>query len=107
MSVRSMNEIAYELLSKRKRSVAFDKLWKDVSGELGYNENQAMNKIASFYSALMLDNRFTQLDNNKWDLRSRHKFSETHIDTSAIVIDDDSEEEQLIIDEELTEVAEY
>jgi len=106
MSVRSMNEIAYEMLSKRKTSMPFDKLWKNVSGELGHNETQAMNKIASFYSALMLDNRFTQLDNNKWDLRNRHKFSETHVDTSSIMIDDE-EEEIILIEEEQKEEAEY
>ena len=100
MNVRSMNEIAYDILSKRKTSITFEKLWKNVGDELGYNDSQAANKIASFYSAMMLDNRFTQLANNKWDLRNRHKFSETHIDTSAIVIDDDSDEEEILVIEE-------
>jgi len=110
MSVRSMNEIAFDILAKRKTSIAFEKLWKGVSNELGYNDNQAMNKIASFYSAMMLDNRFTQLDSNKWDLRSRHTFSETHIDTSAIVIEDDSDDEDdtlLVEEEEQAEDTDY
>ena len=42
---------------------------------------------------MMLDNRFTSLGNNKWDLRSRHTYNETHFDTSEIVLEDDNNDE--------------
>lgn len=84
-----MTDVAYQLLSKKKNSVTFNKLWDEVSQIMGYSENVAERKIASFYTSMMLDNRFTSLGNNKWDLRSRHTYNETHFDTSAIVLEDD------------------
>lgn len=48
----------------------------------------------------MLDNRFTSLKDNKWDLRARYTFDETHIDTDAIEIDDDEIFEDEIIENE-------
>ena len=93
MSNRSMTDVAYQLLSKKKNSVTFNKLWDEVSQIMGYSENVAERKIASFYTSMMLDNRFTSLGNNKWDLRSRHTYNETHFDTSAIVLEDDNIDE--------------
>lgn len=66
MSNRSMTDVAYQLLSKKKNSVTFNKLWDEVSQIMGYSENVAERKIASFYTSMMLDNRFTSLGNNKW-----------------------------------------
>ena len=91
MSSRSMTDLAYELMKKKKKEIPFNKIWDDVSKVMGLNETQAMNKIASFYSSLMLDPRFTLLPDNKWDLRERHTYNETHIDTSSLVIDDEDE----------------
>lgn len=93
MSNRSMTDVAYQLLSKKKNSVTFNKLWDEVSQIMGYSENVAERKIATFYTSMMLDNRFTSLGNNKWDLRSRHTYNETHFDTSAIVLEDDNTED--------------
>ena len=98
MSNRSMTDVAYQLLSKKKNSVAFNKLWDEVSQIMGYSENVADRKIASFYTAMMLDSRFTSLSNNKWDLRSRHTYNETHYDTSAIVLDDEPVAEASLTD---------
>lgn len=92
MSSRSMTDVAYEIMKKEKTVAVFGQLWQEVSKTLGLSEVQTTNKIASFYSALMLDTRFTLLADNKWDLRERHKYTETHIDTSAILIDDEDEE---------------
>lgn len=91
MSSRSMTDVAYDLMKKKKKEIPFNKIWEDVSKVMGLNETQTMNKIAPFYSALMLDPRFTLLPDNKWDLRERHTYSETHIDTSSLVIDDEDE----------------
>ena len=93
MSNRSMTDVAYQLLSKKKNSVTFNKLWDEVSQIMGYSENVAERKIASFYTSMMLDISFTSLGNNKWDLRSRHTYNETHFDTSAIVLEDDNIDE--------------
>ncbi len=90
MSSRSMTDVAYEIVVALKKEVAFDVLWGEVCKENGYNQSQSMNKIASFYSAMMLDSRFTNIKDNIWDLKARHKFDETRINTSDLIIEDDS-----------------
>ncbi|MDD2591286.1 MAG: DNA-directed RNA polymerase subunit delta [Erysipelotrichaceae bacterium] len=92
MSSRSMTDIAYELMKKDKKEAVFSQLWQEVSKTLGLSETQTVKKIASFYSALMLDTRFTLLADNKWDLRERRRYNESHVDTSSILIDDEDEE---------------
>lgn len=109
MSNRSMVDIAYELMTKKKKGVAFNKLWEEVSQMLGYNPTLAQKKIAQFYTTMMLDKRFVNLGNNLWDLTSRHTYDETHFDTASIEIEDteNEEEEELIEDEEDLEEDEY
>ena len=62
---------------------------------------QAENKIAQFYSAMMLDVRFAPLADNMWDLRSRRTYNETHVDTSAILGED-----EYLSDDEVEELTE-
>lgn len=105
MSKKSMTDVAFEMLSKKKRSVAFAKLWEEVCTKMGFDETMAQKKIAQFYTDMMLDNRFASLEDNKWDLRSRRTYEETHFDTSSILIDDDDlldEEFEFIDDDEVT-----
>lgn len=95
----SMTDVAFELLGKKKKPVSFAKLWEEVSQCMGFSEAKAANKIASFYSAMMLDTRFASLDDNKWDLRSRRTYEETHPDTSALLMEEDSDDEYVDDDE--------
>ncbi len=95
MTAKSMTDVAYEYLTKRKKSVEFGKLWGEVNTVLSIPENRLASKKAQFYSDLMLDNRFASLEDNKWDLRNRRKFDEVYIDTDAIIIDEDDEDEEL------------
>lgn len=94
MGSRSMTDVAYEFLSSRKREVSFDRLWQEVSKTMGFNDTQKVTKISSFYESIMLDERFTSKNNN-WDLSSRHKFAETHVDISAIEVDDSKDDDDL------------
>lgn len=89
-------DIAYDLLNKKKREVAFVKLWQEVSQIRGLTPAQADDKIAQFYADMTLDNRFVHLKDNTWDLRSRHKFEDVVIKTDAILVDDEDEEEEEI-----------
>ena len=95
-----MTDVAYNYLSKRKRAMDFLKLYEEVFKKMEIPENLQKKKRAQFYSELMLDNRFTSLKDNKWDLRARYTFDETHIDTDAIEIDDDEIFEDEIIENE-------
>lgn len=98
MSLRSMTEIAFEILSDQEKERSFNELWQIVSAELQFSEEQKVNKIAPFYSALTLDTRFIALKDNMWDLRKRHTYNEAHIDISTIVLDDDIDKYELEID---------
>ena len=86
---KSMADVAYELMSSKKRAVSFQKLWQDVS-----KITKASNDlIAQFYSDLTLDGRFVSLKDNKWDLKNRRKFAESQFDISEIEVEDDEERE--------------
>ncbi|MDD6525544.1 MAG: DNA-directed RNA polymerase subunit delta [Firmicutes bacterium] len=100
MAYQTMTDVAYNCLSKRKRAMDFLKLYEEVVKKMEIPENLQKKKRAQFYSELMLDNRFTSLKDNKWDLRARYTFDETHIDTDAIEIDDDEIFEDEIIENE-------
>ena len=89
MTAKSMTDIAYDILSGKKRAIQFQKLWEEVSKKTGASNDV----IADFYSDLTLDSRFAQLKDNKWDLVERRKFSEAHIDVSKIELGEDVPEE--------------
>ena len=88
-AAKSMTDIAHEVMSKKKRSVPFVKLWAEVSRICGCGPEN----IAQFYSDLSLDPRFVNLKDNKWDLKERRKYEESHIDLSEIELTDDDNDE--------------
>ncbi|MDO5440622.1 MAG: DNA-directed RNA polymerase subunit delta [Erysipelotrichaceae bacterium] len=81
---KSMTDAAYDIMSNKKRAVQFAKLWAEVSKVTGAGND----KVAQFYSDLTLDGRFAALKDNKWDLKTRRKFSESHIDMKKIDYED-------------------
>jgi len=86
-SAKSMTDIAYDILSKKKRAVQFIKLWEDVAKIYGAPNE----KVSQFYADLTYDSRFANLKDNKWDLVERRKYSEVHSEISNIEIDNDIE----------------
>ncbi len=89
-SAKSMTDIAYDILARKKRAVQFRKLWEDVSKIYGVSND----RVAQFYSDLTLDSRFVSLKDNRWDLIERRKFNESHVDLSTIELDSDEESEE-------------
>lgn len=96
---RSMTDIAYEIMSKKKRAIPFKKLWEEVIERLELDPDAASERIAQFYTDMTLDSRFTSLKENKWDLKERHKFEEVYVDLNDF--DDDEEDEEDLYDEDL------
>lgn len=92
MSTKSMVNVAYELMSKKKKAVTFLKLWEDVATMMGFTQQQEEDNIAQFYSDISLDERFVCVGDNKWDLRSRHTFNEVVVDTDELIIEEVDEE---------------
>ena len=62
--------------------------------------------MSKFYTQLSLDGRFITLTDNFWDLRSRHKFEQVHLDMIDAYSDEDDEideEEEELLRQELGE----
>lgn len=89
---KPMIDVAFDIMTKRKKGVNFVKLWEEICKETGLTEAQAEDRIADFYTDLSLDDRFVHLSDNKWDLKSRHKYDEVVVDTSAILIDENDDD---------------
>ncbi|MEF9921123.1 MAG: DNA-directed RNA polymerase subunit delta [Erysipelotrichaceae bacterium] len=99
---KPMIDVAFDLMSKKKKQVTFLKLWEEVSQVMGLSEEQAEDNIAQFYTDIALDNRFVHMGENKWDLRSRHTFKEVVVDTEALIIDDDNDDIDYDKEDEVT-----
>ena len=97
---KSMIDIADQIMGDHPGSIPFIDLWTEVSKDMGFNQVQFEDNIAQFYTDLSLDGRFLSLPGNTWDLRSRHKYSESVMDTDSIAIDEDSDEEEMEQDSE-------
>lgn len=94
MVSKSLSDMAFEKLRKKKKEVLFQKLWKEVTEEANMSEDVAKRKVASFYNALMLDSRFISLEGNQWDLRERHALEGLLIDPELLDTYDDYEEDE-------------
>ena len=95
MVSKSLSDLAYDKLKKKKKEVVFQKLWSEVADEVNLSEEIARRKVASFYNALMMDSRFISLENNKWDLRERHTLDSLQIDPDLLEgYDDYSEDDE-------------
>ena len=92
----SKSDIAYRLMSKRKKERSFYDLWEDVKAELVklYGEESIENideDISFFYTNLTLDGRFVNVGDNKWNLRERVTFDKVHIDMNDIYVEDEED----------------
>ena len=73
---KSMIDVAYDLMSTKKKAIVFLKLWEEVCQVMAFTKQQEEDNIAQFYSDLSLDDRFVNVGENKWDLRERHTYHE-------------------------------
>lgn len=89
---KSMIEIANTALQENGKAMSFIDLYGVVSKEMGYNASQFDDNIAQFYTDLSLDGRFVSMAQNSWDLRSRHTYSESVMDTDSISVEEDEED---------------
>lgn len=93
MSSKSLSDIAYEKLKRKRKEIVFSKLWKEVAEEVNFSEENSKRKVASFYNAMMMDSRFISLEGNKWDLRERHTLESLQIDPDLLDTYDDYDED--------------
>ena len=77
MKEGNMIDVAREILEKEGCELKFADLWAKVKETLDISPEEEADRIGHFYTDLFLcGSIFVMLDDNKWDLRSRHKFAE-------------------------------
>lgn len=91
----SMLDIAFEIISGKTGPVDFYELYDEISVIKEFEEEEKKARKAGFYTDITLDGRFITTGENKWDLRSRHKYEEVHINMKDIYSDDETEEKDL------------
>lgn len=93
----SLVDIAYRLLSKRKKERSFYNLWEDVKTEKakldGIDPNELEEDISFFYTNLTLDGRFVNVGDNKWNLKERVPFKMVDTDDATIYGEEEQGEE--------------
>lgn len=98
---KSFLDHAFDYMDCQANPVRFEDLWKYVQEQSGLTPEEALAKVSKFYTNLILDGRFVTLGDNKWDLKIRHKYTETQIEAN------EDEAEDLDIDNEDEEEKEY
>lgn len=93
LKVLSYTDIAYKILSEKKKTLNTPNLFKEVCKLLEYSEEEYTSKIGDFYTSLTTDCRFIILDNAEWDLRDKH--------VVKMEVDEDDDEEAVELDEEI------
>ena len=97
-NTKSMLDVAFELMSKTKKTVSFTDLYDQIAKALAMNDDEKKSHIGEFYTELTLDGRFVALTDNAWDLRARHTYDKVHIDVNDVYSDveegDEDEEDE-------------
>ena len=111
MNNKSLLDYGFDVLSASSEPVKFIDLFNkavELSG-LELSESERKARMSKFYTQLSLDGRFITLTDNFWDLRSRHKFEQVHLDMIDAYSDEDDEideEEEELLRQELGEQVE-
>lgn len=106
LELMSNKDIAYMILSERKRSINTAALFQKIIDLLKLPQSTFEEKIAEFYTTLSTDKRFILLDNGNWDLKSRHtsnKAMQTMTEDDEDEEDDEFEEEEEEFEDDILE----
>jgi len=84
---KSMIETAYEFMKDHEGEATFASLYNAVASSLEMSEEEKEEHYGIFYTSLTLDGRFVALQDNTWDLRSRHTYDKVHIQMGDVYSD--------------------
>ncbi len=90
----SYDDIAYIILTEKKKKMKIIDLFSEIGKLTGLNETAIEDKIGDFFEMLTLDKRFIMLDDGSWDLKERHAQKE-------MILDDEEEDASEDIEEDL------
>ena len=97
LELMSYTDIAYEIIKEDKKKYNTPKLFKEVCKLLQLSEEEMMEKIGDFFTALTTDGRFILINSTNWDLKENHVVK---------VVVDDGDEEEVEVSEETDEMTE-
>ena len=93
LELLSNKDITFYLLEEQgKQNTA--ELFKSIVTLLELPSSTFEEKIGDYYTSLTTDKRFIMLEDGCWDLRSRHTFSEVHIDMNDIYAEEEDVPEE-------------
>lgn len=95
LELMSYTDIAYEIIKEDKKKYNTPKLFKEVCKLLQLSEDEMMEKIGDFFTALTTDGRFILINSTNWDLKENHVVK---------VVVDDGDEEEVEVDSEEDEI---
>ena len=95
LELMSYTDIAYEIIKEDKKKYNTPKLFKEVCKLLQLSEEEMMEKIGDFFTALTTDGRFILINSTNWDLKENHVVK---------VVVDDGDEEEVEVDSEENEL---
>lgn len=90
LELMSYKDITNLILQESKPKTTLD-LFTKIIKLLDLPENTIEKQIGDYYTMLSTDKRFLLLEDNKWDLRSRHTS-----DKVIKIVDSDDEEEEIV-----------
>jgi len=96
---KSMLDVAYEILERSDKPLAFRDMLNEVAKKLDMSEEDARDKMAQFYTNLSLDGRFVCCTDNHWEVRNKVPFDQVHIDMNDAYNDREDEEEEENVDD--------
>lgn len=91
LEIMSYDDLAYMILKEKGKKQTTLEIFKKICQLLDLNEKVIEEKIADFFSLLLTDQRFIQLDKGYWDLKENHK-----VKINMDEIDNDADDEGLI-----------
>jgi len=91
LELMSYTDIAYEIIKEDNKKYNTPKLFKEVCKLLQLSEEEMMEKIGDFFTALTTDGRFILINSTNWDLKENHVVK---------VVVDDGDEEEIEVDNE-------
>ena len=98
---KSNLDVAFELISKKKKAVDFLKLWEEVSSIQGLSVEESNARAGKFFTQLSLDGRFITFNGTSWELRARQKFENVESAMKKNNVEDTLDEELKEKDENL------
>lgn len=81
---KSLLDYAYDLLQTSHEPVLFKIIWEYVCENAELSNEQKTSLVSRFLTNMLLDGRFVNVGDGKWELRERLLFAQSHIDMNAV-----------------------